>query len=224
MIIPLRYSNGQTDPMVLSSRVLAVNREESAFIPSDTGGGQRKGRILSINVECLSDSTIEKIVPLNRVKISTDPPEPTPFLLALQDTLNRVAGLTPHRSDLHAELSAAVDFPMWMQMIVHSAMTVSDVSRIFSHIFACISKLQAPIRSESFTQWTNDYLRLISASSSFESLVPLLPLVFEFTSSCIDEIKRDVSLFSSFCAFAQPLLSSTIRGCTWLILLSFIVY
>ena len=178
--------------MVLSARVIAVHHGSPTTADPKVLGRES---IHSIDVEYLSDCTIEKNVPLKRVKFSTDPPAPTPFLMALQDTLNRVAGLTPHRADLHSELSAAVDFPMWMQMIVHSAMTVTDVSRIFSHIFACISKLQAPIRSESFNRWTNEYLRLISASSLFESSIPLLPLLFEFTSSCIDEIKRDVSHF-----------------------------
>ena len=193
-MIPVRYSNGQFGGMVLSSRVLAVNHEASTSASEcESDSSKERSDVISLDVECLCDGVVEKAVPLARVKISTDPPVPTPFLLSLQDTLNRIAGLTPHRADLHSELTAAVDFPLWMQMMTHSAMTSRDISMIFTHVFSCIIKLQAPIRSEPFVQWTNEYLRLISACSTFESTVPLLPLLFEFTNSCIDEIRRDVS-------------------------------
>lgn len=177
--------------MILSAKVIAVIRDsQDEGSPAMQGQG---GSVLSLDVEYICDNTIERGVMLGRVKVAGDAPSPTPFLLALQDTLNRIAGLTPNRADLHAELSASVDFQLWMQMLSHQAMTARDVSAIFAHVFSCISKLQAPVRSEPFAEWTSEYLRLISSSSSFEALIPLLPLVFEFAGAAIDEIRRDVS-------------------------------
>ena len=75
--------------MILSSRVIAVNRE--ALIEGSSG----TGAILSLDVMYLCDNTVEKGVLLGRVKMVNDVPSPAPFLLALQDILNRVAGLTP---------------------------------------------------------------------------------------------------------------------------------
>jgi hypothetical protein len=182
-VIPVLYNVGDT-AMILSAKVITVLRDND-------------GTVLSLDVEYICDNTIERGVMLGRVKVSGDAPSPTPFLLALQETLNRIGGLTPNRADLHAELTASVDFQLWMQMLSHQAMTARDVSSIFAHVFSCISKLQAPVRSEPFTEWTSEYLRLIASASSFEAAIPLLPLVFEFAGAAIDEIRRDVSLLST---------------------------
>ena len=185
-VIPVLYNIGDT-AMILSARVIAVHRD------SDSTGGS----VGSVDVEYICDSTVERGVMLGRVKVSGDAPSPTPFLLALQEILNRIGGLTPNRADLHAELTASVDFQLWMQMLSHQAMTARDISAIFAHVFSCISKLQAPVRSEPFAEWTSEYLRLIASSSTFEAVIPLLPLVFEFAGAAIDEIRRDVSHFTS---------------------------
>ena len=185
-VIPVLYNIGDT-AMILSARVIAVHRD------SDSTGGS----VGSVDVEYICDSTVERGVMLGRVKVSGDAPSPTPFLLALQEILNRIGGLTPNRADLHAELTASVDFQLWMQMLSHQAMTARDVSAIFAHVFSCISKLQAPVRSEPFAEWTSEYLRLIASSSTFEAVIPLLPLVFEFAGAAIDEIRRDVSHYTS---------------------------
>lgn len=176
--MPVMYNMGDTT-MILSARVVATHRESEV--------------LMTMDVEYLCDKVLEKGVPLGRVKTSSDMPSPTPFLLALQDSFNRIAALTPNRADLHAELTASVDFQLWMQMLTHGAMTVSDVTAIVMHLFSCITKLQAPARSEDFTAWTSAYNRLLSSSSDFESIIPLLPLVFEFVGAAIEEIKRDVS-------------------------------
>ena len=170
--------------LILSSRVIALNRE-----PQIEGTGV----ILSLDVMYLCDNTVEKGVPLGRVKMANDIPSPAPFLLALQDILNRVAGLTPNRSDLHSELTASVDFDLWMQMLSHEAMTSRDVGGIFAHLFGCIAKLQAPVRAEPFAAWTREYLRLISSCRNFGTVIPLLPIAFEFAGAAVDEIRRDVS-------------------------------
>ena len=141
----------------------------------------------------LCDNTVEKGVLLGRVKMADDVPSPAPFLLAMQDILNRVAELTPNRSDLHSELTASVDFDLWMQMLSHEAMTARDVGVIFAQLFGCISKLQAPVRAEPFSAWTSEYLRLISSCGSFGTVIPLLPIAFEFAGAAVDEIRRDVS-------------------------------
>ena len=197
MVVPIRYnrdkdsqdegpsslsSSSSYDPngTILSSKVLSLTYNVD-------------GDVITMDVECVCDGSTDRRVPLNRVKINTDPPVPTPFLLSLQDIMNRVAALTPSRADLHQILSQAIDFPMWTQMISNSALTPTDIHRTFSYIFSCIVSLMAPIRLESFNQWTSTYLRLISACSTFDSMVPLLPLMFEFTCACVDEIKRDVS-------------------------------
>lgn len=172
--------------MILSSRVVAVNRE-----PVVEGAGA----VLSLDVIYLCDNTVEKGVLLGRVKMADDVPSPAPFLLAMQDILNRVAELTPNRSDLHSELTAFVDFDLWMQMLSHEAMTARDVGVIFVQLFGCISKLQAPVRAEPFTAWTNEYLRLISSCGSFGTVIPLLPIAFEFAGAAVDEIRRDVSKY-----------------------------
>jgi hypothetical protein len=189
--------------MILSSRVIAVNRE--ALIEGSSG----TGAILSLDVMYLCDNTVEKGVLLGRVKMANDVPSPAPFLLALQDILNRVAGLTPNRSDLHSELTASVDFDLWMQMLSHGAMTPRDVGGIFAHLFGCISKLQAPVRAEPFAAWTNEYLRLISSCRSFDTVIPLLPIAFEFAGAAVDEIRRDVSIFLTQLKFCHPLPYST---------------
>jgi hypothetical protein len=165
-VIPVLYNVGDT-AMILSAKVITVLRDND-------------GTVLSLDVEYICDNTIERGVMLGRVKVSGDAPSPTPFLLALQETLNRIGGLTPNRADLHAELTASVDFQLWMQMLSHQAMTARDVSSIFAHVFSC-----------------SEYLRLIASASSFEAAIPLLPLVFEFAGAAIDEIRRDVSLLST---------------------------
>jgi len=193
MVLPVRYNNhkGGEEGMVLSSRVLIVHYQD---VDSNHNFSNGRG-ICAVDLECLCDGSIEKNVALTRIKRSTDPPHCTPFLLCLQDTYTRLARLTPNRGDIHSDLLAAADFPLWSQMITNQAMTPKDIIKIFSHLFANISNLQAPVRTESFVQWTNDYLRLLSACSTFQSAVPLLPLFFEFTSSCVDEILRDMANF-----------------------------
>lgn len=176
--------------MILSSRVVAVNREMEPLVE---GAGAGAGAVLSLDVMYLCDNTVEKGVLLGRVKMADDVPSAAPFLLAMQDLLNRVAELTPNRSDLHSELTASVDFDLWMQMLSHEAMTARDVGVIFAQLFGCISKLQAPVRAEPFSAWTSEYLRLISSCGSFGTVIPLLPIAFEFAGAAVDEIRRDVS-------------------------------
>lgn len=197
MTAPIYY-----DPTGKEALSPAVQAVITHLVKGTDDNGLGSFGVVGVNVQYQIDQAIENNVPISRIKLAADPPNPVPFLRALEDLCNRIASLTPNRKDLHEELFKSVDFALLHQMISNSAMDpINDLLPVLSYLQNAIQSLQAPDRVEKTKAWVESLRQSfhnicdnsLSTPFKFNLVVPLLPEFFENSFKFINEIELDVS-------------------------------
>lgn len=141
------------------------------------------------------DGIVETAVPLSRIKLSSQPRDPTGsgFLSLLQDIIARIASLIPSRSDMHAKLSAAIDLALIQQMVENNAMSVNDLVNVLSTLVSFITKLQSPHAAGELIDWFNPLARHCHSQTNIDDVIVYLPKFFEVTSERLDQIQLEIA-------------------------------
>eukprot|EP00752_Nemacystus_decipiens_P012115 g10740.t1 len=155
-------------------------------------GGGSSGVFVDIRYD--EDGTVERGVPVSRLKKRDDPPDFGPLLSLLGEVREELVSLTPNNAILVGEVRAVLSKERLAELLQDKKLDARQVQRLVGFIASRIHALQAPVREAGARNWLKGFdsqMEAAAASGDASSVIHLLPRVFEFVFAQMEEIKRD---------------------------------
>lgn len=190
----LAWAPGAQAVQILAGRVLASYEE---------------GEAAYVDVEFLYDGTVERKLPVRPAPSGSASAQvysvlwadsvlcdPRAFIVALEDVCGRIGGLTPKRPELLQQLLTSLDLPFLAQMLAARSLGGEELCVVACKLFFAIDQLQSQGRIEEPARkvWVKTYLAAArDPAQTWAGRVLLMPALFEFVSSSVEQISRDMA-------------------------------